>query len=458
MSTALPILTTHGSEIPPEERGFGALAGTGVGALPLARFAADIQVDDLSTSWRITQEFCNSHREAIEAVYIFPLPPRAAVRSFSIRIGERSIDGRLKERGEARTEYQEAIRNSQRAALLEEDRPNIFTVQVGNILPGERIVVRIELSGLVAVEAGEATVRLPLVVAPRYIPGPALGDAVGAGTAEDTTLVPDASRISPPVLLPGFRSPIHLAITVSVLGSVPISHVQASLPTTEEDARMRTAASRRTFRLVPGQRLDRDFILRWRLGGPAVTCGALATMQGESCTLAITVVPPLEARSARPRDVVVVLDRSGSMEGWKMVAARRAAGRLVDSLGPQDRFAVLAFDNAILTPEVNAQGLCPGSDRNRFAALSFLSTLESAGGTEMEGALDRAFQVLGPDTAGRERVLVLVTDGQIGNEDHLLQRFAGPLQATRIIALGIDQAVNESVLMRLAEPGGVWWA
>src|SRR5206468_1328853 len=146
-----------------------------------------------------------------------PLPDRAAVTGMRMEAADRVVEGVLKERGQAREDYEAALAAGQRAALAEEDRPDVFTMSVGNILPGERVTVRLTLSQPLPYEDGEATLRFPLVVAPRYIPGTPLdGPSVGAGTGPDTDAVPDASRITPPVLLPGFPNPVRLTLAVDV--------------------------------------------------------------------------------------------------------------------------------------------------------------------------------------------------------------------------------------------------
>ena len=449
MSRALPIIDCLPSL--DDDAGFGCLRGP-QGALPLIACSADLAVVGPVWRWSMRQTFRNSARDAIEAVYIFPLPPRGAVSAFRLRVAGRLVEGDLQERGAARATYQQAISRGQRAALLEEDRPNVFTIQVGNLQSGEQAEVELELSGPVAVEDGFASVRLPLVVAPRYIPGAALGDDVGAGTAGDTNAVPDASRISPPVLLPGFPNPVHLAISLSVAGQDD-AELGCSLPT--------VADGPGRWRVQPGQRLDRDCIVRWRARGERLAVRALAAPGAADggVTLALSVIPPeTQAAALSPRDVVVLLDRSGSMSGWKMVAARRAAARLIDALDARDRFAALAFDNGVEGHDGGSLRLHPATDRTRFAAVAWLGGVEARGGTEMTSALDSAFALLPAADDGRERILVLVTDAQIGDEDHLLKRHAAALRRTRVVALGIDQAVNEALLERLVAPNGGWQA
>src|SRR5262249_38507331 len=146
---------------------------------------------------------------------IFPLPDRAAVHRFRMEVNGRVIEGVVDERGAARAEYDQAIAAGHRASIAEEERPGVFTLRVGNLMPGERATVMLSLVGPLPVDDGEVTFRFPLVVAPRYIPGlPLVGEQAGLGDADDTDLVPDASRISPPVRLPGMPNPVQLALEV----------------------------------------------------------------------------------------------------------------------------------------------------------------------------------------------------------------------------------------------------
>src|SRR5262245_29618343 len=201
-----------------------ALAAGGIGALrsaagnlPLARLAIQAQVAGLACQTSITQVYRNPHDEFVEATYIFPLPGRFAVTDCSMRVGGRVIKAELQERSQARANYDRAIRAGHRAAIAEEERSETFSLRVGNIPPHEEVTVELTLAGTLAVSAGEATLRIPLVVAPRYVAGmPLDGPSVGSGTAADTDAVPDASRVTPPTLLPGFKSPVALSVEVEL--------------------------------------------------------------------------------------------------------------------------------------------------------------------------------------------------------------------------------------------------
>jgi Ca-activated chloride channel family protein len=196
------------------DAGFGALQ-TARGLLPLVAMEVEARVAGVIASIDVAQTFVNTTGTAIEATYIFPLPDRAAVHGFRMEVAGRVIEGVVEERGAAREQYDAAIAKGHRAAITEEERSGVFTLRVGNLMPGETATVRLALVGPLPVDDGEVTFRFPLVVAPRYMPGSALGgDQAGLGTALDTSLVPDASRISPPVLLPGCPNPVRLALRV----------------------------------------------------------------------------------------------------------------------------------------------------------------------------------------------------------------------------------------------------
>ncbi|MCA9680023.1 MAG: VWA domain-containing protein, partial [Myxococcales bacterium] len=438
-----------------DDAGFGVIE-TARGHLPMTAMAVDARVVGLVAEMDLAQTFVNTLAEPIEATYIFPLPDRAAVTRFRMEVAGRVIDGVIDERGRAREQYEEAIAAGHRAAITEEDRAGVFTLRVGNLMPGETAVVRLTLVGPLPLDDGELTFRFPLVVAPRYIPGASLpGPRAGTGVADDTDAVPDASRITPPVLLPGCPNPVRLAITLAVDGGgVPVGDLRSSLHAVVDGER----GGVRRVELRPGERLDRDFIVRWALGDGQVRSSAVAVpdRDGEGATVLVTVVPPHGGGHVdKPRDVVFVLDRSGSMGGWKMVAARRAVARMVDSLGERDRFAVMAFDNAIEEPPGLPGGqLAAATDRGRFRAVEFLAAIDARGGTELRRPLVRAADLLAGGYDDRDRVLVLVTDGQVGNEDQILRELAPRLKNVRVFTLGVDQAVNAAFLRRLAAAGG----
>lgn len=427
------------------EAGFGSMR-TGSGNLPLDRLDVQASINGLVARTEVTAEFVNGHDTALEATYVFPLPDRAAVTGLTMTADDRTVTAELQERGAAREHYDEAIAAGQRASIAEEERPDVFTMRAGNILPGERVVVRLSLVGPLPYEDGAATFRFPLVVAPRYIPGAILaGPAAGDGQAPDTDAVPDASRITPPVLLPGFPNPLRLSVGVTIdPAGLELGEVRSSLHTvSEQDG---------TLRIAPGERADRDFVLRLAYAPGGQTAVAVPDGEGGEGTYQLVVLPPAEAAPPRPKDVVLLLDRSGSMGGWKMVAARRAAARVIDTLTTADRFAVLTFDHQIERPEGLESGLSEATDRNRYRAVEHLARADARGGTELLSPLTTGLGLLA-DSTGRDRVLVLVTDGQVGNEDQIVHDVTPLIGSTRLHTIGIDRAVNAGFLGRLAALG-----
>ncbi|MFV2173312.1 VIT domain-containing protein [Actinomadura sp. LOL_016] len=434
----------------PRDGGLGALS-TDKGNLPLDSVDVQATITGPVAGIDLTQGFHNPFDVPLEATYIFPLPDRAAVTALRMESADRVVEGTLKEREQARRDYDAAIASGRRAAIAEEDRPDVFTMRVGNIPPGERVTIKLRLNQPLARDsATESTFRFPLVVAPRYIPGAPLDDdRAGSGTSDDTDAVPDASRISPPVLLPGFPNPVRLSVQVGIdPAGLPLTEIGSALHVVSEE----TEEGRTTVRLQPGERLNRDFVLRLRYAERESASLALTPDDtGDEGTFTLTVLPSEKARP-RPRDVVLILDRSGSMQGWKIVAARRAAARIVDTLRTEDRFAVLSFDHVITRPRGLDPSLCAGTDRNRFRAVEHLASLEARGGTEMLAPLVEGVALL--DDPARDRVLVLITDGQVGNEDQIIARLGPRIRDVRVHTIGIDRAVNAGFLNRLATLGG----
>ncbi len=438
-------------------------------ALPLAKVAVEADVVERIASVKVTQSFVNLLKEPIEAVYIFPLAGSSAVSKFQMKVGDRTIDGVIKERGEARQEYRQAVSEGKRASILEQERDDVFTAQVGNIMPGEEITVTIIYSErLTYFGSGHTEIRLPLVVAPRYIPGTALNrPAVGDGVELDTNVVPDASRISPPRLAPGFDAKIDLTLTVNL--QLSSEDEILDLACSQHAVKSSFKKNGVTVTLAKEKEmLDRDFVLSWKLAQGATSSLGLISREaveinGEKyCYGMVSINPPAKAENETylaPRDIVFVLDRSGSMHGLKMSSAASALSILLNTLTPRDRFSICAFDDAIEwfsdLRSVDNDQFFPASLKVLEKGQAYLRKIEARGGTEMHGALEAVGKLIqGRRKKKRQAVVVVITDGEIGNDAQIFKFVQTQMADCRIFSVGIDTAVHDSFLKRLANLGG----
>lgn len=456
-ATKLPLLKLEGEEL---TRALGRLEigkpGSKV-SLPLSKVDISARVALQVAEVTVTQVFQNTYTEHLEAVYIFPLGGGSAVSQFELQVKDRIIKGVVEERAEARRQYDQAIQEGRRAALLEKERDDVFTVQVGNLPPGEEVTVRLKYSErLPFFEDGTAELRLPLVVAPRYVPGAPLdGESVGQGIEPDTDIVPDASRITPPRLAPGFDPKVGLSIKVELLADGSLADLSCS----QHATRTSMGNGALTIELTrEDERLNRDFILRWRLAGEKIGASylRLAGAEGPAYGM-ITIIPPhREGFLGLSRDVVFVVDRSGSMEGAKMASAARACSLLLATLEPRDSFAILAFDDRCEWMNGEKElAFVQASESGVEQGNRFLRQITSRGGTELDMAVSEAQRAIAirKNQQGLP-IIVVITDGQIGDESRVLKRLQTELRDTRVFTVGIDTAVNEGFLSRLANVGG----
>jgi Ca-activated chloride channel homolog len=444
------------------------------GNLPMCGLGYQTQIRGLAVRTEITQTFYNPFDRPIEATYVFPIEGTMAVVDCLMIVGERIIRADLQERSAARQRYRDAIRRGHRAALLEENRSETFSLSVGNIPPGEAIRIRLITVGQLSVVNSVWTLRLPLVVAPRYTSGLGIPQfSAGSGTTPDTDEAPDASHVTPPVLLPGCANPVDLSVSVDIdLESLnPVADWHEHLASSLHAVVLDGDAKRCRVRIEPGHRVDRDFILRGSIASDQLrTAGRMERSKNNGRrTFAIHLTPPkVSVSDELGRDVVFVLDRSGSMSGWKYVAAQRGIARLIDALNDRDRFGLIVFDDqqlcftdpsltqnpkSLREAAMGGASLITATDKNRFAAIKWLNKISVNGGTEMAPAIELALDMIAL-FGNRESKgsIVLVTDGQITGEDFVLSRLkdADSKRRPRIYTLGVDRAVNASVLRRLS--------
>ena len=426
--------------------------------LPAPTLKTDVRiaVTGLITRATVTQEFLNPSLEKdawAEGLYVFPLPDTAAVDHLRMKIGERIIEGQIKEKAEAKKVYEQAKQEGKRAGLVEQERPNIFTTSVANIGPGERITVEIEYQETARYDQGTFSLRFPMVVGPRYIPGTPVvmeDQPPGNGWSLDTDRVPDASRITPPVQHPsaGLINPVSLSIDLAPGFPVgPIDSPYHEIFTiAEPDGRQHITLHADT---VPA---DRDFVLTWKpAAGQAPTFSAFREQSGKDhYALLMAMLPAESGQPMAPvaRETIFVIDTSGSMSGTSIEQAKAALLLALNRLTAQDRFNVIQFNSVTHVLFSQPQQVKPATLRK---AVHYVEQLKANGGTEILPALKLALKGEAPATHLRQ--VIFLTDGQVGNEDELFEVIRSQLGTSRLFTIGIGSAPNSHFMRKAAEFG-----
>ena len=423
-------------------------------AAPLLFTDVHIDVAGMTARVQVTQRFANPTPDWREGVYVFPLPEKAAVDHLHMQIGDRVIDGQIKEREDARKTYEAAKADGRKATLVEQERPNLFTTNVAHIGPGEEIVVAIEYQQTLHYDAGSFALRFPLAITPRYIPGTAIAAEAepgtkGTGFAVRTDAVPDADRITPPVVPPGEGAVNPVSITVDLNAGLPLAQLTSPYHAVRIDDvpgnRYRVTLS---DGVVPAAR---DFELKWTPDVGAAPGASLLTEErgGRKFALLMVLPPAAEAATTRTeREITYIVDTSGSMEGVSIDQAKEALLMALDRPRPGDRFNVIEFNSI-------TRGLYPAPAQvdatTLAAARNFVKALRARGGTEMLPALTAA---LSTARAGEQmRQIVFLTDGAVGNENELLHLIESKLDDRRLFTIGIGPAPNTYFLKKAAEAG-----
>ena len=418
-------------------------------AAPLLSTDVVIRVSGLVARAQVKQTFHNPSEDWYEGVYVFPLPENSAVDHLRMKIGSRLVEGVIRERGEAKKSYEQAKESGRRAALLEQERPNIFTSSVANIGPREDVVVEIEYQQTLRYDSGRFSLRFPMVVGPRYIPGAPLAESKGTGWSPDTVRVSDASRITPPVIHPSNGRVNPVSIRVELDAGVPIADVDSPY----HNISLRSGDSRReVVELESGTvPANRDFELNWTPSAESAPRAAWFTERRGDKTFGLLMILPPNVRAGGkriPREAIYVIDTSGSMHGTSIKQAREALGLAIDGLAPEDRFNIIEFNSYAKALFEDAR---PATRENRAEARGWVRGLRAQGGTEMALALDLALN--GGESGGRIRQVVFLTDGQVGNEDELFRLIRAKLGDSRLFTVGIGSAPNSHFMTKAAEIG-----
>ncbi len=414
-----------------------------------------IEVGGLIADTRLTQSFANTSQQWREGVYVFPLPEQASVYSLKMTAGERVIIGEIQTRDEAKRQYEQAKRKGRQAAKVDQQRPNLFTNRLANIPPGETVSIELRYQQAVRYQSGEFELRLPTTLTPRYIPGAAVNEAGGpvswqGGWAAPTNDVPNADAISPFTVLPRdvASTSHHARVELQLNAGLPIGAV------TSPTHGLHSTWDANTVTVVPKAGailMDRDLVVRWApVRGQAPSTAIFhETWQGEDYLMTM-LVPGLDNTEQLPRELVFVIDTSGSMAGESIRQARASLRRGLDTLKDEDRFNVIQFNSQTSSLYGEAR---PANTANLNQARRYVRGLEADGGTEMAGALDLALNKPASEQGSHIRQVVFITDGAVGNEAALFRKIQDHLGDSRLFTVGIGSAPNMHFMREAARFG-----
>ena len=438
------------SDVTPNQVQSGSLLlrmQSGYSMATLLNTEVDMAISGLVARVSVRQEFRNTSTDWVEGVYVFPLPDKAAVDRMRLHIGDRFIEGEIQEKEHAKKTYEQARAAGKKASLVEQQRANLFTTSVANIAPGERVVIEIEYLEDIGFEEGQFSIRFPMTLTPRYIPGNALPDRTGSGWSPDTDQVPDASAITPPQVT---SSKAHqLSLTANVNAGVPLEIIASRYhPVSVAEANGQYTVSLRSGTVA----MDHDFELVWR-PTPSAAPRAMSfveTLDGKPYYLLMVMPPDQEQLPAAtmPREMIFIIDTSGSMHGVSIQQAKRAVQLALKGLKSGDRFNVIEFNSVTHALFQESQ---PATLLSVTRASHFVQQLQADGGTEMRPALSLALD--SPLSEGHLRQIVFITDGSVGYEDALFSMIENRLGSARLFTVGIGSAPNSWFMRKAAEAG-----
>lgn len=422
--------------------------------LPLESTDVKISITSMIASVNVEQLFGNPYNENLEATYIFPLPGEAAVDRMDIVIGSRLITGAVKKQTEAIAEYEDAINSGQQAGLLLQQSANVFVIKIGNILPGEKITARLHYTQVLNYDDGSFRLSFPLVVAPRYQP---YSDNTARLTAP---LLPATERVNTA------KIEVALAAGLTIKDITSPSHQIETYKNADNTYLVKLASTS----TLP----NRDFILEYKVAGDRPQALLMKTDLAKEGYFVLLAIPPVDANRyiVQPKQVTLVIDTSGSMEGNKLTQAKKALLTCLDSLNEKDYFNVVNFESEY--HYISDEPL-PATQGNLNRARTFIESLQADGGTEMLAPLRFALAQgvkkvnkkqssnhssisnlpgLSATPIKRELlpIVVFFTDGQVANESEILAEVKKNSE-TRVFAFGIDTAVNEYFLRKMARLG-----
>ena len=414
-----------------------------LGPAPTVLTKFEVSISGLIIRTKVRQTFVNPGSNWLEGIYTFPLPETAAVDKIRIRIGQRVIEGRIAERDFARRAYQQARTQGKRAALVTQVRPNVFRTAIANVAPQSMIDIELEYQHTVDVRDGLFSVRIPLAITPRYGYQLSSWDEVEA-------LAQEIADLGPAVIEGAGKGAKPVEFNIRMAAGFPIGEIVAPYHAIEQQIQGREAHITLVGDATPG---DRDFELNWRAADQEEPQSAafLENFDGGTYIMVMVAPPTGEAdrrRTAPPRDITFVIDRSGSMDGPSMRQAKRATLFALDRLTPRDRFNIIAFNTGMIPLFT---GVTTATAPVLQRARDFVNELEAGGGTEAWNAISAAYGHRPAE--GRLHQIVFLTDGAVANEELVLNLVRKNAGTKRLFPVGIGSAPNGILMRRAAELG-----
>jgi Ca-activated chloride channel family protein len=405
--------------------------------MPLKSSRADVRIAGTVAEVKITQVYRNTGKKTLEAIYVFPASTRAAVHAMRMTIGERVVEAQIMERQQARETYEQAKKEGKTTSLLEQQRPNVFQMNVANILPGDEIVVELRYMELLQPQDNVYEFVLPTVVGPRYSNMAAQG-------------APDTERwVQNPYLKEGQPPPYTYGLTVEVNTGVPM--VKLASPSHEVD--IQYSGQNRAQVKVKNEATagNKDFVLRYALAGDRIETGLLLYPGPEENFFLLMMEPPgrVKTDAVVPREYIFIVDVSGSMNGFPLEISKALINDIINGLNPQDFFNVLLFesDNAVLSPS----GSLPATPENKKKAQDAIRVVPGGGGTQILAAFRRALAL--PRTPGTSRTVVVATDGYVHVEPQVFELIRQNLGSANLFPFGIGTSVNRHIIEGMARAG-----
>ncbi len=413
----------------------------GVETLPLKRTEVEASIAGVIADVRVTQVYRNEGAVPIDARYVFPASTRAAVYALRLRVGERAVDARIREKQQARREFDQARREGKSASLLEQHRPNVMQMAIANVMPGDEIAVDLRYTETIVPTDGVYRFVFPTVVGPRYN-----GGAAADGSASESHKA--EAWIAQPTLREGRLSNATFALAATIKSPLPIaevvspSHTPAISGAGSREVRIALAAD-----VAHG---NRDVVVDYQLAGAAIDAGLIVHEGSDENYFLLLAQPParVEAAAIVPREYVFIVDVSGSMHGFPLATAKSLLRELIARLRPTDTFNVIPFAGG---HSLLHRASVPATEDNVARAIRFIESQNGSGGTELLPALRTALAM--PADDGRARTLVIVTDGYVSIEKEAFDLVRNNLGKANLFAFGIGSSVNRFLIEGLARAG-----